>query len=138
MLKSIIIPLLCLFIQLFAGSCKKNSATSGTTDPNGNWLVTIPQNVHCFAPGTSKVITVSGGQFSSTIVSFTRNGCTESLSIQGTLTMGNINFVLSGNETMSGSCCNGVNGFFSYIDPTKTPINVTVSSNWGPLTFEKQ
>ena len=129
-----------LMFACLLSACKKtdsSSSSSSAPDPNGTWKVTLASG-HCLSPAASKLITVAGGQFSATILNFTQSGCTESLSVQGTLTMGNINFVVSGNETMSGSCCNGVNGFFSYIDPTKKPISGTFSSNWGTMTFEKQ
>ncbi len=127
---------------LVHSSCIKTdtSPTSGNSlpDPNGTWLITIPQGDHCLAPASTKLITVSGDQFDAILSSFTRNGCTETISIKGSITKGNLNFVVNGNETIAGGCCNGTNGFFKYIDPSKTPIKGDVQSNWGILTFEKK
>ena len=118
------------------GSCKKDSGSGGNSmpDPNGTWEVKLVNGGHCLAPAASKLITVSGDQFNATIVTFG----THPLSIQGTITKGNINYVVSGNETISGSGCVGTNGFFSYIEPFQTPIVGTASSNWGTLRFEKK
>ena len=115
-----------------------SAAGSSLPDPNGPWLITIPQGDHCFAPASTKLITVSGDQFDAILSSYTRNGCTETISIKGSITKGNLNFVVTGNETISGGCCNGINGFFKYIDPSKTLIKGDVQSNWGILTFEKK
>lgn len=135
-------PLFCILAQILFTGCKKIEAITTTTttapDPNGNWLVTVVSPAHCSSPLVSKLITVSGGNFNAVLQTYTNNGCTETMSIYGTLTMGNINFVVSGNETLAGTCCNGTNGFFSYIDPTKTPISGNVQSNWGSLKFTKQ
>jgi hypothetical protein len=117
---------------LSAALCSKSDSTKNH-DPNGSWKVTIVAGGHCLAPATSKIITVSNNQFSSTIVTWG----SQTLSVAGTITMGNIKFIVSGNETISGSGCNGTNGFYNYIDPDTNPVSGTVASNWGDLIFEK-
>jgi hypothetical protein len=132
-----ILPAMLVMGSIFFAGCSK-SGSDNKPDPNGNWKVTVVTGGHCLAPAASKIITVTGGQFSSTIVTYSNSAGTHTLSIQGTLTMGNIKFIVSGNETISGSGCNGTNGFYDYIDPSSNPVSGTVASNWGNLIFEKQ
>ena len=126
--------LLFVLLSVLTINCKKNGTDASKKDPNGNWKVSHGGGSHCLAPTFSTIITVSGNQFSATLVTWGSNR----LSIAGTITMGNINFIVSGNETISGSGCNGTNGFFAYIDPNGSPVSGSVSSNWGSLLFEKQ
>jgi len=119
---------------LSSALCSKSDSTN-KPDPNGNWKVTLVTPGHCSAPASaSKIISVTNNQFSATIVSWG----SQTLSISGTITMGNIKFIVSGNETISGSGCNGTNGFYDYIDPNTNPVSGTVASNWGSMIFEKQ
>lgn len=118
--------------------CKKGDSEKKMPDPDGNWQVTVVASGHCLAPAGSKIIQVSGGNFDATIMTFTKSGCTQTLSVKGTITKGNINYVVSGNEFLAGNCCNGGNGFFAYIDPFASPVKGTVASSWGNLVFEKK
>ncbi len=127
-----------IFALLFSGICIfpgcSKSGSDSKPDPNGNWKVTVITGGHCLAPASSKIIAVTNGQFSDVIATYSGH----TLSIAGTITMGNIKFAVSGNETIAGSGCNGTNGFFDYIDPSTSPIAGNVTSNWGSLRFEKQ
>ncbi|MEO7922669.1 MAG: hypothetical protein ABIR30_03265 [Chitinophagaceae bacterium] len=126
-----------IVLLILLNSCTKNgSSGDGIPDPNGTWEVAVIPSGHCQAPAGSKLITVSGGNFSATIMTFTGGGCTRTLSVNGSITKGSLNYIVSGNETISSSCCSGTNGFFAYIDPSTG--SGTVASNWGDLRFEKK
>ena len=127
-----------LFFLLAVGGCKKGSDKDEMPDPNGSWQVTVVASGHCGAPAGSKIIQVSNGNFDAVITTFTKSGCTQTLSVKGTITKGNLNYIVSGNEFLTGNCCNGGNGFFAYIDPNASPIKGTVGSSWGSLVFEKK
>ena len=132
---------LAVFIMLsisFLLGCKKGGGDEEMPDPDGNWQVTVVPSGHCLAPAGSKIIQVSGGNFDAVIMTFTKSGCTQTISVKGTITKGNINYVVSGNEFLAGNCCNGGNGFFAYINPFATTVKGTVASNWGSLEFEKK
>lgn len=131
--------LICILtVSVFLNSCTKKSSGSGNNipSPDGSWKVTVITSGHCGAPAASKLITVTGGNFNSSIATFTASGCTETISITGTITIGNTKYIASGNEFLSGNCCNGGNGFYNFIDTS--PASGTVTSNWGSMKFEKQ
>jgi|GEM_PF-5004582 hypothetical protein len=108
-------------------------------DPDGNWLVTCTIE-YCDSATVSKVLTVSGGNFNATIGTYTVPGCTETISIQGsiTYTTGDVDFVASGNEFLTGSCCNGGNGFQGFINIWQNPqFEGDSPSYWGNIHWKK-
>jgi len=112
-----------------------------SNDPDGNWLVSW-QIQYCDSASGSHLISVSGGQFNATIGSYTTiHGTSETISIQGTITVDNGGsnlFDVSGNEFLSGNSCNGGNGFQGYITVSGTSASGSAGDFWGPLTFTKQ
>jgi len=119
-------------------SCVKNKDEVTATDINGNWLVTCTIST-CYNATVSKTITVSDGKFDAVIGSYTLYGQTESVSVKGTLEIVNNNGIeASGNEFLTGSACNGGNGFYGTINSTKNPISGDSPSSWGNIHWEKQ
>lgn len=144
LLLEIPIKLIFTILILFAVclSCNKNddSPTSNTNnDPNGQWTVTLSGG-HCTIAKRIQTFTVTGGNFDFTMTyteTSTTPQWTSTTRFVGTITKGNVKFVVDGNESITGGCANGTNGFFGYIDPSISPIEGDVSSNFGTIHWKK-
>ena len=121
-------------------SCENGKETS--TDIDGDWLVTCTIT-SCYNATVSNTITVSDGKFDAEIGSYTITHPsypqTQSVSIQGTLKIvSSTGIEASGNEFLSGSACNGGNGFYGIFNSTKKPISGNSPSSWGNIHWGKK
>ena len=111
------------------------SSTSSLPEPDGVWLVTAHVTT-CYDATGADTVRVSGGRFTNAkIFSYSRSGNSETVTITGTITKGNIYLIVQGNEFLTGTACNGGNGFYGFLETT--PTSGTVASAWGSLTFVK-
>ena len=125
-----------LQLGLTFSSCSKNDDTP--KDINGEWLVTC-NITSCYTATVSKIITVTDGSFDDEIGTYSSYGDTETVSIQGTFEVrGTSSYTVSGNEYLSGSACNGGNGFYGIISTASDPITGDSPSSWGTIHWEKQ
>ena len=126
-----------LVIAACAGSTDPNGTSdSSLPNPDGKWLVTADVGSCGSAKGSDTVI-VSGGRFTNAkIFSYPVSGGTETVTITGTIAKGNLYLIVEGNEFLSGTSCNGGNGFYGFLQTSQT--SGTVASAWGTLKFVKQ
>jgi hypothetical protein len=136
-MRSLLLLGLSSLLSLACGALLPGGNGGGTTlpDPDGKWLV-VAHVTSCMDATGQQLITVSGGKFDAPIFVYDASGCHESVSVQGTIEKGSSKLVVSGNEFLSGSCCNGGNGFQGFIEPS--PTKGSASSSWGEMTFEKK
>ena len=123
-------------------SCENGKDEKTSTDIDGDWLVTCIIT-SCGNATVSNTITVSDGKFDAEIGSYTEAHPyypqTQSVSIQGTLIIVSSNGIeASGNEFLSGSACNGGNGFYGIFNSTKKPISGDSPSYWGNIHWERK
>ena len=140
-----------LFVAaLMLASCGSGSAgPAGPSGPgpvsyDGNWSVLV-QIDSCYSFSNTSTVTVSGGAFSGTLFTYCANaqtgatrlsttGCgsdiSETVSIQqGTMSGSSV----GGNLFLTGSACNGGNGFSGSLSATSGQAG----SFWGSLSFTK-
>lgn len=134
----------------------RTTTTTPTTPPvtpppaapsyDGIWNVTVLID-GCYRITHTVSMQVVGGAFSSSLFTYcanARNGATrvdtgggcgsdgsERVSITGTMSNGRVN----GNQTLTGSFCNGTNGFTGFMNST---MSGDAASGWGQLTFRKR
>ncbi len=118
------------------GSGSGSNGGGSLPDPDGNWQVTAHVTSCMDATGTATV-QVTGGSYNAQIFSYNLQGCSQAVSIQGTLTKGNSHLVVEGNEFLTGGCCNGGNGYFGYLELNGSSVGGMVSSAWGSLDWKK-
>jgi len=114
-------------VAIACSSAASDSSSSDLPDPNGEWCVSVTID-SCGTGFGQKTVVVANDAFDATIFSYTSGPCTETIRVAGTLTRGNASLVLRGNQYSTGNCCNGGQGFFTYIDaPWTTGVSDTRS-----------